>query len=110
MLGHSFPIYFYNKDNVNNLINHISSLICELDNIQIDGFMVMYSLNTHYFFCLPSCRSVAYDRRLPGPDTHPLHLPMFQHGFLLLQRARLNIYAQNDELANEKKACTEKEK
>lgn len=59
------------------------------------------SLNIRIFGVIPACRSVAYAHKPPGPNTHPLHLPMFQHGFLFLQRARVNIYAQNDELTNE---------
>lgn len=58
-------------------------------------------INPHIFGVIPSHPSVAYAHRLHEPSIHLLHLPMFQY-FLVLQAARVNIYAQNNEFPNSK--------
>lgn len=60
--------------------------MCKLDTNSyklLHGILITYAV-------IPACRSVAYAHKLPGTNTHPLHLPMFQHRFLFLQRAREN--------------------
>lgn len=56
---------------------------------------------------IPAHHSAAYVHKLHGPSIHLLHLPTFQHGYQVLQGAKLNFYTHKrcfDQLKNQGRA------
>lgn len=70
-----------------------------------DSFYIIINAYSHInpqtFGVIPAYHLVAFAHRLHEPSIHLLHLPMFQY-FLVLQAARVNIYAQTKKIAKTK--------